>query len=361
MRLVMFGRCLLVAGLLLAPALRAQPNPVLSYDEADRLCDRALQLMDSTKVSIPELSRAGAPVVENARTAVAAMKDFGPHHAGLTYTLLSNLQAYLLLADSVPKPYPFPEEARRQFAELRDAAERLRSHFRALLDRKESQLRNPDRDNLQRYAEANLKLGPPQPGKPRVVFLGDSITDGWRLNEYFPNRDFVNRGIGGQITGEMLGRMKADVIDLKPAAVLVLAGTNDIARGVPVATIRDNLTMIADLAETYKIEPLFASLLPVSDYHRDANPRYEQTKRRPPGTIRELNEWLGKFCQQRGYIYANYYAEMVDASGFLKADAADDGLHPNGAGYRLMAPVALAAIEKAIQTEAPKKKRRWPF
>ena len=90
----------------------------------------------------------------------------------------------------------------------------------------------------------------PSPGRPRVVFLGDSITDGWRLNEYFSDRDFVNRGISGQITGEMLGRMKADVIDLKPEAVLVLAGTNDIARGVPLKTIEDNLAMIADLAES---------------------------------------------------------------------------------------------------------------
>jgi len=102
---------------------------------------------------------------------------------------------------------------------------KLESHFRALLDLKEAQLRNPDRDNLKRYGEVNSRLGQPSPERPRVVFLGDSITDGWRLNEYYGgDRDFVNRGIGGQITGEMLGRMKADVIDLKPRLVLVLAG-----------------------------------------------------------------------------------------------------------------------------------------
>ena len=145
---------------------------------------------------------------------------------------------------------------------------------------KEAQLHNPDRDNLKRYAEANEKLGAPSPQKPRVVFLGDSITDGWRLNEYYGgDRDFVNRGISGQITGEMLGRMKADVIDLKPRLVLVLAGTNDLARGVPVNAIENNLSMIADLAEAHHIQPMFASLLPVSDYHKDANPQYLQTGR----------------------------------------------------------------------------------
>ena len=168
--------------------------------------------------------------------------------------------------------------------------DRLDSHFRALLDLKEAQLRNPDRDNLKRYAEANEKLGAPSPQRPRVVFLGDSITDGWRLNEYYGSeRDFVNRGISGQITGEMLGRMKADVIDLKPRLVLVLAGINDIGRGVAVTTIENNLSMIADLAEAHHIEPMFASLLPVSDYHKDVNPQYARTAHLPPATILEVN------------------------------------------------------------------------
>jgi lysophospholipase L1-like esterase len=345
----------LAAILLSIPAARGQQEALLSYDDSLRLGERAVQLMDSTKVSIPELLRAGAPVTENARQALAALRESWPQHSGLTYALLTNVRAYLMLADSVPKPYPFPAEAGKQFSELRDAANRLESHFRALLESKESQIRSPDRDNLRRYAEANLKLGPPQPGNPRVVFLGDSITDGWRLNEYFSDRDFVNRGIGGQVTGEMLGRLKADVVDLKPAALLVLAGTNDIARGTPLETIQNNLTMIADLAEAHKIKPLFASLLPVSDYHR------QQTKRRPPETIRALNDWIRRFCALRNLVYVDYYSQLVDASGFLKADYADDGLHPNPGGYRMMAPVALEAIEKAVKPEAPKKKRRWPF
>ena len=110
-----------------------------------------------------------------------------------------------------------------------------------------------------RYADDNRKLGAPRPGKPRVVFLGDSITDLWRLNEYFPDRDFINRGISGQMASQMLGRMKADVIDLHPAAVVILAGTNDLAREIPLTAIEDDYLMLADLATAAKIKVIFAS------------------------------------------------------------------------------------------------------
>jgi lysophospholipase L1-like esterase len=269
------------------------------------------------------------------------------------------MRAYLGVSDTVPKPFPFPEEGRRQFGELRDAVDRLDSHFRALLDSKDAQLRNPDRDNLKRYAEANEKLGAPSPQKPRVVFLGDSITDGWRLNEYYGSeRDFVNRGIGGQITGEMLGRMKADTIDLKPRLVLVLAGINDLGRGVAVSTIENNLSMIADLAEAHHIEPMFASLLPVSDYHKDVNPQYARTTHLAPSKILEVNGWLKSFCEQRHFHYVDYYSALVDKAGFLQADLADDGLHPNSKGYRLMAPIALAAIDNVTKSDVKPVKKK---
>jgi lysophospholipase L1-like esterase len=327
----------------------AQSGALLPNPEALKLETRAMELMESTGVAVPGLARAGAPALENTRQSLINLKT-APQNAGETYVLLSNVRAYLAISDSVPKPYPFPEEGRRQFGELRDAVDRIDSHFRALLDLKETQLRNPDRDNLKRYAEANERLGPPSAARPRVVFLGDSITDFWRLNEYYgSDRDFVNRGISGQITGEMLGRMQADVIDLKPRLVLLLAGTNDIARGVPLGAIENDLSMIADLAAAHHIEPMFASLLPISDYHQDANPQYRRSVQRPPARILELNAWLKNFCEQRHYRYVDYYAALVDKSGQLQADLADDGLHPNGKGYRLMAPVALAAIDSAVK------------
>jgi len=343
----------------------AQSGALLSNQEALKLEQRTVQLIESTGLAVPGLARAGAPALEDARQVLANLQT-APQNAGNTYTFLGTARAYLAISDTVPKPFPFPEEGRRQFAELRDAVDRLDAHLRALLDAKEAQLRNPDRDNLHRYAEANEKVAAPNPQRPRVVFLGDSITDGWRLNEYFgSDRDFVNRGISGQITGEMLGRMKTDVIDLRPMSALVLAGTNDLARGVEVGVIKNNLLMIADLAEAHHILPMFASILPVSDYHKDVNPQYQQTVRRPPARILELNVWLKALCEQRHFPYVDYYAALVDKDGFLQADASDDGLHPNAKGYRIMAPIALAAIDNVTRAEAktpPKKKagvRAW--
>jgi lysophospholipase L1-like esterase len=336
----------------------AQSGALLSNQEALKLAGRTVQLMESTGLAVPGLARAGAPALEDARQALANLET-APQNAANTFNFLGDARAYLAISDTVPKPYPFPEEGRRQFGELRDAVDRLDSHFRALLDSEQTQLRNPDRDNLKRYAEANEKLGPPSPQKPRVVFLGDSITDGWRLNEYYGgDRDFVNRGISGQITGEMLGRMQADVIDLKPHLVLVLAGTNDLARGVANRTIENNLSMIADLAEAHHVEPIFASLLPVSDYHKDVNPQYAQTSRRPPARILELNAWLKSFCVERHFPYVDYYSALADKDGFLRADASDDGLHPNALGYRIMAPIALAAIDNVVKVEVKPAKKK---
>jgi lysophospholipase L1-like esterase len=331
---------------------------LLSNQDALKLEQRAVQLMESTGLAVPGLARAGAPALEDARQALANLET-APQNAGYTFTFLGDARAYLSISDTVPKPYPFPDEGRRQFGELRDAVDRLDAHFRALLDSKDAQLRNPDRDNLKRYTEANEKLGPPSPEKPRVVFLGDSITDGWRLNEYYGSeRDFVNRGIGGQITGEMLGRMQADVIELKPRLVLVLAGINDLGRGVAVSTIENNLSMIADLAEAHHIEPMFASVLPVSDYHKDVNPQYARTARLAPAKILELNGWLKNFCEQRHFPYVDYYSALVDKAGFLQADLADDGLHPNAKGYRIMAPIALAAIDNVAKLEVKPAKKK---
>jgi lysophospholipase L1-like esterase len=350
---------LLAAGI---PAA-AQERALLGNPQAFELYTRVVNLMESTTAAVPGLARAGAPVIENVRQSLASLRTAAsPQDGALHYAFLTNVRAYLALADAVPKPFPFPEEGRRQFAELRDTAGRVESHFRALLELKETQLRSPDRDNLGRYQEANTRTPAPQSGKMRVVFLGDSITDGWRLNEYFPDRDFINRGISGQITGQMLARMKADVIALQPAAVIVLAGTNDIARGTPLPAIQGNLEMIADLADGHKIKPIFCSVLPVSDYHKDKNPAWEMTKRRPPDTIRALNTWLVDLCRRRNYLYVDYFTATVDPAGFLKAEFADDGLHPNAAGYRVMAPLALASIDKLAPAPVQEKKRKkFPF
>ncbi len=345
----------------LANVAGAQPNPLLPTKEALQLYNRVVQLIESTSIAVPDLKSAAVPLIQNTRQSLQTLeKATTQQHAGLTWNLLTSVRAYLTLADSVPKPFPFPDQARKQFVELRESVDRMESHFRALLDQKETVSVTPDRDNLKRYAEANERLGPPSPDVPRAVFLGDSITDGWRLNEYFTGRDFVNRGIGGQVTGEMLARMKADVINLQPKAMLVLGGTNDIARGIPSGTIENNLTMIADLAVAHHIQPLFASLLPVSDYHKNQNPQYERSIQRPPAMIIYMNNWLKEFCKQRNFVYVDYYSRMIDQAGLLRTDLADDGLHPNAAGYRIMAPIALEAIGSVISEpkSAPQRKKK---
>jgi lysophospholipase L1-like esterase len=343
-----------------APAAQAAApsNALLSNNDGLALLRRISQLMESTMVATPGMTRAAAPLLENVKQAMGNIESTSSQNAGQVYNLLANVRAYLALSDALPKQYPFAETARKQVAELRDSVDRMDSDFAALLDYRDEQLRGSDRDNLKRYADENARLGAPSANAVRVVFFGDSITDGWRLTEYFSGRDFVNRGISGQITGEMLGRMMADVIDLKPAAVLVLAGTNDIARGVPVATIKNNLMMIADLADFHHIRPVFASILPVSDYHKNVSSRFEMTRRRPPATILALNHWLQQFCAQHGYIYVDYFASMVDSAGYLQSDLADDGLHPNSKGYRLMAPLALNAIDRAVSQQPKKKKSK---
>jgi lysophospholipase L1-like esterase len=330
-----------------AVAFAQTPAALMNGNAVNQLCQRATQLMESGGVAVPDLKRAAGPVTENVKQACELLRI----RAGVgqpTYNLMTNLRAYLDLSDAVPKPFPFPEAARTQLSELRDASVRLDAHFRALLDQKDTQLRSPDRDNLIRYSEANTKLAPPATGKGRVVFFGDSITDLWRLNEYFPDRDFVNRGISGQITSEMLGRMKADVLDLHPQAVLILAGTNDLARNVPLKTIQDNYAMMAELSTARGIKVIFASVLPVNDYHKAENPARDHVAARPPVYIRSLNDWLKTFSAQNGHTFVNYFDPTADPEGKLTNDISDDGLHPNSQGYRIMAPLALAAVDKVL-------------
>jgi lysophospholipase L1-like esterase len=328
-------------------------SPLLNTNDANQLALRISQLIESTATVVPGLVKTSAVVSDEVKQGVANLK-LTPNNAPATDELLTRARAYLALTDAMPKPYPMPETARKQFIELREDIERFDMHFQALLEQKERQLRAPDRDDLKRYADANSKLSAPAPNMTRVVFMGDSITDFWRLNEYFNGREYINRGISGQVTGEMLGRMKADVLDLHPKAVLILAGTNDISRGVSVAAIENNLSMMADLCTAHGIKPVFASILPVSDYHKAENASYERTKTRPPSTIVEINNWMREFCQSHNYVYVDYYNALKDSNGVLGSDEADDGLHPNAKGYRIMAPLALKGLDVALAENSPK-------
>jgi lysophospholipase L1-like esterase len=329
---------------------------------------RCLQLMESTATILPNLKASSVSLIADARSTMEDLQRI-PGNAASTYHFLNDVEAYLQLSDVLPRPADLPQEGQRQLNELHDDFAHLETYFRQLLVSKEGQLRSPDRDNVRRYAAANQSLQ--QPTTSRVLFFGDSITDFWRLNEYFPAKDYVNRGISGQVTSEMLGRMKPDVIDLRPRAMILLAGTNDLARGTEARTVENNLIMITELAKANNIRVMLCSILPVSDYHKTENPRFEMSKNHDPQKIREVNQWIQGYCRTGACTYVDYFSAMVDSAGMLQSDLADDGLHPNAKGYRIMAPIAQKAIDEVIRPAAPapaaapgpeEKKRRFnPF
>jgi lysophospholipase L1-like esterase len=205
-----------------------------------------------------------------------------------------------------------------------------------------------DFGELSRYRAADATLNPPAPGEKRVVFFGDSITDSWPLPEYFPGKPYINRGISGQTTSQMLVRFQQDVVALHPKAVVILAGTNDIAGNTGPMRLEDieaNYTSLAELAGANGIKVVFSSVLPVHNYTPQSQDFFAD---RSPAKILELNHWLSAYCRAHGLAYLDYFHAMVDDKGLLKKELADDGLHPNEAGFKIMAPLAEAAIAKAL-------------
>jgi lysophospholipase L1-like esterase len=209
-----------------------------------------------------------------------------------------------------------------------------------------------DFGELARYREANANLKPPAAGENRVVFFGDSITDLWKLDEYFPGKPYINRGISGQTTPQMLVRFRQDAIDLQPKVIVILAGTNDIAGNTGPMRLEDieaNYASLAELARAHDFRVVFSSVLPVHNYTPRAQDLFAQ---RSPEKILKLNRWLKAYCNANHHIYLDYFSAMVNDQGLLKRELADDGLHPNVAGYKLMAPLAEAAIQKAMAQPA---------
>jgi lysophospholipase L1-like esterase len=206
---------------------------------------------------------------------------------------------------------------------------------------------------LNRYREANHGVAAPAAGEARVVFMGDSITDAWqqpRFGGFFPGKPYIDRGISGQTTPQMQLRFRADVINLKPKAVVILAGTNDIAANTGPMTneeIQGNLQSMSELAKAAGIKVVLSSITPVSAYHvaPNGNP---QTSARPMERIKAVNAWMKQYAAANGHVYLDYYSAMIDASGMLMEDLSQDDLHPNAKGYAIMAPLAEAAIASAL-------------
>jgi lysophospholipase L1-like esterase len=198
---------------------------------------------------------------------------------------------------------------------------------------------------LSRYEKANAQLGPPAPGENRVVFFGDSITAAWaRDPSFFPGKSYIGRGISGQTTMQMLLRFRGDVIDLQPKVVVILAGTNDLAENQGPESpklIQDDLQSMVELASANHITPILCSILPASQYpwRRDLQPGPK---------IVEMNKWIENYCEQQHIAFLNYYPALVDDKQGTRAELTIDGVHPNPAGYAIMAPMAQDAIDKIL-------------
>jgi lysophospholipase L1-like esterase len=224
---------------------------------------------------------------------------------------------------------------------------------RAIQDVMRNDARLRDWPQLERYRMANadlLRAGT----KVDVVFLGDSITDAWsneRFGGFFPGKGYVNRGISGQTTPQMLVRMQPDVLAFSPKVIVLLAGTNDLAGNTGPETDEDiqrNITAISGLAAASGARMVLASVLPVSAYHV-APGAPPQTARRPPSRINALNTWLKAHAAAHKHVYLDYFSAMVDDKGMLRAELSDDDLHPNARGYAIMSPLAEAAIAQAMR------------
>ena len=218
----------------------------------------------------------------------------------------------------------------------------------ALEQRVEAQRRLlADWAGLIRYGSENTELPRPKADAPRVVFLGDEVTERWGQGaaKFFPGKPYLNRGIAGQTTPQMLVRFRQDVIKLKPRVVVILAGMNDIASFVEPITqgmTAENVQSIVELARANDIRVVLASVTPINDAYKN------QSLTRPFGKIIGLNNWLKDYAAQSGAIYLDYYSAMADGRN-LKKELTDDGLLPNDAGYAVMAPLAEAAIAKALK------------
>lgn len=198
---------------------------------------------------------------------------------------------------------------------------------------------------LQQYRDDNRRLPPPGAARPRAIFLGDSLTQSWDLAGLgLDEVEMLNRGISGQTTPQMLVRFRQDVVELKPAVVHILAATNDLAENTGPTTlgaIEDNLSSMVEIAEANHIRVVLGSVLPALDF--PWRPGLQ-----PAPRIVALNDWMRAYAKRRNLVYADYYSALVDSQRGFKSELADDGVHPNRAGYAVMSPIARESIRRAL-------------
>ena len=256
----------------------------------------------------------------------------------------------MLLAAFVCSPVALGQAAAGSAAQNAKPGETAPAGWEQLTPYQKSQLVQAFNDwaSLAKYREADKALGSPAVGEARVVFMGDSITEGWGKpdrSEFFTGKPYVNRGISGQTTPQMLVRFRQDVIDLKPKVVVLLAGINDIAGNtgqITLEEIGENITSMSELARANGIRVVLCSVLPASEFswHKGLEPAPK---------IKTLNEWIKAYAAKNGFVYVDYYSHMVNGEGGLQAELTPDGVHPNKAGYEVMAPLAEAGVAEALK------------
>ena len=265
-------------------------------------------------------------------------------------TLISTTSLLALACATAPRPSvapaPSPPNAPVAAVAAASPAAATAAAARAARDSAAIERLRNDWAGLRRYRPANDSISAPPPGEARVVFYGNSITDSWAryFPAMFPGRPYVGRGISGQTTPQMLVRFHQDVVALQPKVVVILAGTNDIAGNTGPSTlemIEDNLSAMTELAKQHGIRVVLSSVLPAYDFP------WKQGLEPAPKII-ALNAWIRRYTESVGETYLDYHTAMADARGGLPTSLSADGVHPNEAGYRMMAPLAEAAIAAAF-------------
>lgn len=206
---------------------------------------------------------------------------------------------------------------------------------------------NNDWANFGKYKEDNIRIGLPAPDEDRVVFMGNSITEGWKIlsPDFFSENGYIDRGISGQTTPQMLVRFRPDVVNLKPKVVVILAGTNDIAGNTGSSTlemIEDNIKSMVEIANANNIKVILCSVLPAFDYPWKPGLN-------PAQKILDLNKWINEYARMNNILYVDYFTPMADEHNGLKKEYSEDGVHPNLAGYNVMQPLVAKAIKETLQ------------
>jgi acyl-CoA thioesterase-1 len=333
----------------LSKALIRQPGRNIVY--VRKLSERCpiFRLISLLRICHKSCGRIGAFMLEGG-VSVARKESLSNTLCGLFLTVAALICGPLTFSQGTSTGAPVqnlkpPEQA--------PAAEQLTPYQKSQLERTFN-----DWSFLAKYREANKVLPPALPTETRVVFMGDSITEGWgqKANsttpdrgEFFPGKPYVNRGISGQTTPQMLVRFRQDVVLLKPKVVVLLAGTNDIAENTGKETLEEignNIASMSELARANGIGVVLCSVLPASDFHWHRGLE-------PAPKIRELNAWIKEYAAKNGFIFVDYYSSMANNEGGLKAELSPDGVHPNKAGYDLMAPLAETGIAEALKKQLP--------